>query len=142
VRDPNNEREISAASEAVQCGAAQNAHPRRALLHILRPDNLVLLHERDLWHAPDLLDHLFRELSSVARDMALVDLLHARHVVGERVSGVCRLQEVHVVLHDDSWDIILKHDDVRVVDAAMGMLDSDKRGETQGCVGDVDIGAG
>lgn len=142
MRDPNNDRVISAASAAVLCGAAQKAHPWRTLLHILRPDNLVLLNERDLWHAPDLLDHLFCELSSVARDMALVDLLHARHVVGERVSSVRRLEEVHMALHDGSWEVILKHDDVRVVDAAIVMLDSDKRRQTQGWIGNVDIGAG
>ncbi len=104
--------------------------------------NLVLLDVCDLWHAANLLHNLLREAPGIARDMAVVDLLDTRHVVHERVRAVRGLQEAHVGLHDGAREVVLENDDIRVVDAAMGVLNSDQGRQRKRRGRDEDIGAG
>ena len=61
------------------------AYPRRSLLDVLGLDNLILLDISYLRHSPYLLHNAFREATSIAGDMAIVDLLHPRQVVDEGV---------------------------------------------------------
>ena len=50
-----------------------------------------------------------------------------------------KLKEVHVAILERAGQVVLEHDDVRVVNAAVGMLDGNKGCYRQGSVANVDI---
>ena len=88
------------------------AYPGRSLLDLLGLDNLILLDISNLGHSPYLLHNAFREATSIAGDVAIVDLLHPRQVVYEGVRRMGELQEVHVTILECAGQVILEHDDV------------------------------
>ena len=88
------------------------AYPGRRPLDILGLDNLILLNISNLGHSPYLLHNALCKATSIAGDMTIVDLLHPRHVVYERVRRVGELQEVHVAIFERAGQVVLEHDDV------------------------------
>ena len=109
-------------------------------LDLERAHNLVVLDVLDLGHQADLVDGAGAELARVALDVPVVDVREASERVALGVGGVHGLEEVHVVRQEGGGDAILEHDDVRVVDGAVGVLVRDQRREGHAC--DPAVGAG
>jgi hypothetical protein len=77
----------------------------------------ILFNVGDLWHLPDPLDDGVGETTSVSLEVTVVDLADANGTVSEkRVFVVSALEEVEVVVHGGGVDVVLQHDDVRVVE--------------------------
>ena len=71
----------------------------------------------NLRHLPDPLNDGIGETTSVALEMAVVYLADADGPVSEkRVFLVSALEEVEVVVHGGVVEVVLQHDDVRVVE--------------------------
>jgi hypothetical protein len=80
-------------------------------------DDGILFDVGDLWHLPDPLDDGVGETTSVSLEVTVVDLTDANGTVSEkRVFLVSALKEVEVVVHGGGVDVVLQHDDVRVVE--------------------------
>ena len=105
-------------------------YPRRRLLSpgLCGADNLVPLNVCNLRPRPELVKYTFCEATSVPVDVTIIDLLDAGDVPNERVGLVETLEEVQVAKLDIRVDIVLEHDDVRIVDGTMGVL-ADKEGD-------------
>jgi hypothetical protein len=104
------------------------------LRHTLGADDLVALNVVDLRQGPQLLNDALGEAPGVTVN-ALVDPLNTRELfTNEGVAGVQSLEEVEVVDFQLFRNIVLKHNDVRVVQAAMGVLAGNEWGQGQGRV--------
>jgi hypothetical protein len=106
-----------------ECGE-RDTYPRSAVLSadICCPHNLVTLNKINLWHGAELFEGGLGEDTSVTLDVAVIDMAQAGTIMKERVSLLDGLQKVHVVLHKRRREAVLEHDDVRVVDSAMGVF--------------------
>ena len=80
-------------------------------------NNGVLFDVCNIRHLPDSLDDGIGETTSVSFEVTVVYLADTDGSVGEkRVFLVSGLEEVEVVVHGRGMDVILQHDDVRVVE--------------------------
>jgi len=111
-------------------------HPR---CRFLRVDfgsvyNLVTLDVINLRHLPDPLNYTIGEHPRVAFDVPIIHMTNARcYTVFElkfvRLMSHC--QKVEMVLHDGLGNIVFEHNDIRVVDSAMGVVCIHERCERQ-----------
>ena len=116
--------------KALQVGVSRQSHNNRGgaypcsgVLSLESANNRVLFNERNLWHLPDSLDDGIGKTASVALEIAIVHLADAsRYVSDKRVFFVDGLEEVEVVIRGEGGEIILQHDDVRVVDCLVLVL--------------------
>ena len=113
ARDP----ERQTASITGQATSVEGTYPWSKALGIEGLNNGVLLNVSDLWHLPDSLDDGICEAARVALEMTVVHLADANGSIGEeRVFLVSDLEEVEVVVHGGGVDVVLQHDDVRIVE--------------------------
>lgn len=101
-------------------------YPWCTSLNLSRSHNLVALDKVDFGHLADLVHGRLRKVAGIANEGAFVDMLEARARAQEWVERMRALQKVQVVV-EVLARLRFQHDNVRVVDAAMGMLSSQKR---------------
>ena len=83
----------------------------------------VLLDISNLRHLPDTLDDGVGETTGVPLHVTVVDLTNTNGSVGEkRVSLMSGLEEVEVVVDRGRVEVVLQHDDVRVVEDLLRLL--------------------
>ena len=86
-------------------------------------NNGVLLDVSDLWHLPDALDNGVGETTGVALEVTVVHLADTNGAVGKQgIFLVSDLEEVEMVIHGGGMDVVLQHDDVRVVEDLLWLL--------------------
>jgi hypothetical protein len=97
--------------------------PWSKALSVHRMNNRVLLDISHLRHLPNALDDGVGETTRVALEVTVVHLTDANGSISEeRVFFVGGLKEVEVVIHDGGVEVVLQHDDERVVENLLGML--------------------
>lgn len=86
-------------------------------------NNGVLFNVSDLWHLPDSFDDGVGETTSVALEVTVVYLADANGPVNEkRVFLVSDLEEAEVTVEGRGVEVVLQHDDVRVVEDLVRLL--------------------
>ena len=97
-------------------------HPGCTLLHFHCVHYLISLDIVNFRQASKLLYNAVREATCIAFDMTIIDVSDARFIGSQRIGLVRHLQEPEVVLPEERWQVLLKHDDIRIVNRAMGVL--------------------
>ena len=83
----------------------------------------VLFDVRDFRHLPDPLNDGVGETAGVALEVTVVDLADANRAIDEEgVFIVSGLEEVEMVVQDGGVEVVLQHDDVRVVEDFIRVL--------------------
>jgi len=86
-------------------------------------NNGVLLNVGNLWHLPDPLNDGLGETTSIALQVTVVHLADAGGSVdGKRVLLMGGLEEVEMVVQGGGVEVILEHDDVRMVEDLVWVL--------------------
>jgi len=86
-------------------------------------NNGVLFDVSNLWHLPDSFDDGVGETTSVALEVTVVYLADANGPVSEkRIFLVSDLEEVEMVVYGGGVEVVLQHDDVRVVEDLFRVL--------------------
>jgi hypothetical protein len=94
-------------------------------------DNPIVLDVIHLGHTSQLVHCGRRETSSIAVHDALIDVANPHVAAKERVLFLHRLQEIEVVLQVSDRSFLPEHDDIRVVDQALGLVPTQKRSEVK-----------
>ncbi len=94
-------------------------YPGSRCLDILSLHNLVTLNIIDFRHFPDPLEDLVRELSCVAFDMAVEYVTDAAVFIQVWILCMCCMKEIVVIIQSRQRQVLLQHDNVRVIDEAV-----------------------
>ena len=86
-------------------------------------NNGILFDVSDLWHLPDTLNDGVGETTSVALEVTVVDLADTNGTFDEEgVFLMSGLEEVEMVVHGGGVEVVLQHDDVRIVEDSIRVL--------------------
>ena len=94
-------------------------YPGGRSLDLVGPDNLVALNIVHFGHFANPLENSVRELASVSLDMAIEHVTDPAITVQMGVLGMCRLEEVIMVIKSRQRHVLLQHDDIRVTDKSV-----------------------
>lgn len=94
-----------------------STYPWCTPLNIQDMYDLVLLDILDLRHHTKLVDGVLGEATGVALDMAVIHLTDAGALVsGKAGFGVDSLEEVEMVVHPRRVEVVLQHNNIRVIE--------------------------
>ena len=94
-------------------------YPRSGVLDFLGLDNLVAFNIIDFRHLANSLDDAVRKLPSIALDVAIEDVADPTVIIQVGVLGMCKPEEIVVVIKSRQRQILLQHDNVRVIDKSV-----------------------
>ena len=112
----------------------KGTYPWSVALSIQCVNNGVLFNISNLRHLSDTLNDGVGETTGVALEVTVVDLADTNGSLGkERVILVSSLEEVEMVVHGGRMEVILQHDNVRVVENLFGVhsLEGMEGGESE-----------
>jgi hypothetical protein len=122
--------------------SAPRTYPRSGPLDFLGLDDLVAFNIIDFRHLANSLDDAGGKLPSIAIDLAIEDMSDPTVIIQVGVLGMCKPEEIVVVIKSRQRQILLQHDNVRVIDKSVRsfMLCDVKGGkaewETLACIHD------